>query len=192
MSRDLKNLARKAYHFLFKEDSVLSWVVNVVLAFILVKFVIYPGLSLILGTTLPLVAVISGSMDHTNLGFDDWWEQNQDYYQEIGISKEMFDGYMFTNGFKKGDVMILVGVDNVEMGDVLVYSSSSHPYPIIHRVTYINEDNTLYQFKGDHNQEPDAKLVKPEQILGKAVVKIPWVGWVKIWFAVLLETVGII
>ena len=45
----------------------------------------------------------------------------------------------FVNGFNKGDVMVLGAYDDIEVGDVLVYASSGHPYPIIHRVTYINE-----------------------------------------------------
>ena len=37
---------------------------NVVLAFVLIKFIIYPGAGLIMGTRLPVVAVVSESMEH--------------------------------------------------------------------------------------------------------------------------------
>jgi hypothetical protein len=188
VTRDL----RKLYYFIFKDDSLLSWVVNVLLAIVLVKFIIYPGLSLILGTSLPLVAVISGSMDHNSMDFDTWWEEHGEWYEEQGITKEMFDSYIFTNGFNKGDVMILTEANNPEVGDVLVYSSLSHPYPVIHRVTYINEEDNLFQFRGDNNPSPDPQLISEDQILGKAVVRVPWIGWIKIWFAVLLEMTGIV
>ncbi len=176
-----KEYAKKTYHFLFKEDSLLSWFVNIILAFLLVKFVIYPLLALVLGSSLPLVAVISGSMEHEGMDFDTWWQANGAWYESEGITKEMFDTYRFTNGFDKGDVMILVGADTISVGDVLVYQSSSHTYPIIHRVTYINEDGT-YLIKGDNNDIPDPSPVEESQVLGKALYRLPKIGWIKIWF----------
>ncbi len=180
-----KKYSKKTYHFLFKEDSILSWIVNIVLAFILVKFVIYPLLALILGTQLPLVVVISGSMEHNGLNFDEWWDENKDWYEERGITKEMFFDYKFKNGFDKGDVMILVGVDEVFVGDVLVYNSGTHMYPIIHRIIVLNDDET-YIIKGDNNNDSDLAAVKDEQVLGKALYRIPKIGWIKIWFTEIL------
>ena len=183
---DITLSLKKVYHFLFKEDSVLSWIVNLVLAFVLVKFIIYPGLSLLLGTSLPLVAVVSGSMEHNGLDFDSWWEENKEYYEAQGISQEMFSSYRFTNGFDKGDVMILVGAESVVLGDVIVYSSATHQYPIIHRVIYIDEETLEYELKGDNNLGADPLLVSDSQVLGKALYRIPKIGWVKIWFAELI------
>ena len=64
----------KIWHFLWYEDSVASWLVNIVLAFVLIKFVLYPGLGLILGTQFPVVAVVSSSMEHHPSSFDGWWD----------------------------------------------------------------------------------------------------------------------
>ncbi len=182
-----KEYLRKTYHFLFVEDSLLSWVVNIILAFLIVKFLVYPGLALALGSDLPLVAVISGSMEHEGLDYDAWWEANGAWYEEQGITKEtFFQYYPFVNGFNKGDVMILVGADDVAQGDVLVYISGVHQYPIIHRVMYINEENMTYTFKGDNNDGPDPTDVSEDQVVGKALYKIPYIGWIKIWFTELL------
>jgi len=52
------------WNFLWNEDSILSWIVNIIIAFLLIKFVIYPGIGFALGTNLPVVAVISESMSH--------------------------------------------------------------------------------------------------------------------------------
>ena len=183
-----KRYARRFYRFVFYGDSILSWIVNVVLAFIVVKFLVYPGLSLLLGTQLPLVAVISGSMEHEGLSFEDWWAENGEWYEEQGISKEMFESYSFDNGFDKGDVIILVGESDVEVGDVLVYSSVIHPYPIIHRVIYINDEENLYEFKGDNNPGVDQSPVYDYQVIGRAWFKIPKIGWIKIWSS---ELIGI-
>jgi len=157
---------------------------------LLVKFIIYPGLALLLGSSLPLVAVISGSMEHEGFAFDAWWEANGQWYEEQSITKEMFLDYRFTNGFDKGDVIVLVGVDEVIVGDVLVYTSASHQYPIIHRVTYINEEEQSYIIKGDNNDGSDPFAVEEEQFIGKALYRIPKIGWIKIWFVQLLSLIG--
>ena len=182
----LKSYARKTYNFIFHDDSVWSWIVNIVLAFIIVKFIIYPGLSLLLGTSLPLVAVISGSMEHDGLNYNTWWEQNGEWYEEQGLTKEMFQEFTLKNGFNKGDVVILLGVDVPKVGDILVYSSNIHRYPIIHRVTYINDDENIYQLKGDNNQVPDQVDVTQNMVIGKAAMVIPKIGWIKIWFTQLV------
>jgi signal peptidase I len=56
---------QRAWHFIWREDSLLSWLANIVLAFILIKFVVYPLLALALGSSLPVVAVITSSMDQS-------------------------------------------------------------------------------------------------------------------------------
>ncbi len=183
---NFKDFLKKSYHFIFHDDSALSWIVNIILAFLLVKFIIYPGLALILGSSLPLVAVISGSMEHEGLAFDQWWEANGAWYEEQGISKEMFQEYRFMNGFDKGDVIVLVGAEEVVQGDVLVYSSGTHPYPIINRITYINDNEHSYIIKGDNNDVPDPLEVSEDQVLGKALYRVPKIGWIKIWFTQLL------
>jgi signal peptidase I len=179
---NLKEAWKKVYWFLFEDDSIWSWLVNLVLAFVIVKFLIYPGLGFVLGTDLPLVAVVSGSMEHNGLDFDQWWDQNGVWYEERGITKEMFEEYKFKNGFNKGDVIVLVSAKEKNVGEVLVYNSGKHEYPIIHRVTYINKDENAYQIKGDNNDIADPWDVYDNQIIGKALFRIPYIGWLKIWF----------
>ena len=53
-------ILEKIWKFLWKDDSVWSWIVSIILAFLIVKFAIYPFLGLILGTGFPIVAVVSG------------------------------------------------------------------------------------------------------------------------------------
>jgi len=61
---NVKQYAKKIWNFLWYEDSVWSWLANIIIAFILIKFIIYPLISLLLATPLPIVAVVSGSMEH--------------------------------------------------------------------------------------------------------------------------------
>ncbi|HLC22452.1 MAG TPA: signal peptidase I [Candidatus Nanoarchaeia archaeon] len=180
-----KTSAKKVYHFIFVEDSFLSWVVNFALAFLFVKFVLFPVLALALGTQLPLVAVISGSMEHEGMAFDQWWDTRGEWYLDKNISNQTFRSYSFFNGFDKGDVMVLINGENLVVGDVLVYSTSSYPYPIIHRVVAISEEG--YEVKGDHNSDSDPVIVSRDKVVGKALYRIPKLGWVKIWAVAIWE-----
>ena len=83
------------------------------------------------------------------------------------------------------------GVDeeHISIGDVLVYDSTGKPLPIIHRVTTLSNSSEgfIFQTKGDHNpyqiSNPslDEKDVHYSQVRGKAMAKIPFVGYVKLW-----------
>ena len=177
-----KSFLKKIWSFIWYDNSLLSWVVNILLAFVLVKFVLYPGIGFVLGTDYPLVAVVSGSMHH-EMSFDPWWDIYGPWYEERGITKEHFKEFSFKNGFNKGDIMILGGPQDLEVGDVIVYSGSP---PIIHRLYALEKDErgTYYRTKGDHNPIADgAKIRDPPLepfVLGKALIRIPLLGWVKI------------
>nr|MBA4404736.1 signal peptidase I [Nanoarchaeum sp.] len=184
---------RKIWDFLWHSNSLASWVVSFIVAFILVKFVIYAGIGLILGTSYPIVAVVSGSMEHNGVGFDQWWDENKEWYEDNNIDQEEFREYIFKNGFNKGDIMILVGEEakDINKGDVIVFQANTNN-PIIHRVVKVSEDKVYYfQTKGDNNPESYEQLgetkISEDRVIGKAVVKIPLLGWVKIIFAEIIQ-----
>ncbi len=183
---------KKFWHFVWHDDSWLSWVVNVLLAFILVKFIIYPGLGFLFGTSYPIVAVVSGSMEHAT-SFDAWWNNQEGIYQQLGITKEQFQSYRFTSGFNKGDIMVVVRPTDLQVGDTIVFKAST-PDPIIHRIVQIHTDGT-YQTKGDSiynlQSRPDEQIIPQSSIYGKAVFRIPYLGWLKILFVELLRLTGI-
>ncbi|MFH2028310.1 MAG: signal peptidase I [Nanoarchaeota archaeon] len=201
---EFKKLLKKTWHFIWEEDSLLSWIVNIILAFILIKFIVYPGLGFVLGTTHPIVAVVSGSMEH-NQNFDDWWYANEAWYTDKGITKDDFQSFIFKNGFNRGDIMILKGRDasKIEEGEVIVFiSSRDRPRadPIIHRVVKIDKtgQGALYfQTKGDNNPssinlcDQDGCLheldIRSQQVIGNAIFRIPFLGYIKIWFVELIQ-----
>ncbi len=191
-STSFKELFKRFWRFVWYDDSLLSWIVNVLLAFILVKFIIYPGLGLLFGTTHPIVAVVSGSMDHDGK-FDTWWQQQATIYRDLSITQEQFKTFRFTNGFNKGDIMLIMRPKNLQIGDVIVFQGSA-PDPIIHRIVHINADGT-YQTKGDsiYNKQSrdDEKQIQNARIIGRAVFRIPYLGWLKILFVELLNIIGI-
>ncbi len=195
-----KTAWQKVWQFLWYEDSVASWIVSILLAFILIKFVLYPVIGLAFGTQFPVVAVVSDSMEHDG-SYDNWWTTQEDLYLRFNITKLEFKEYTLDNGFNKGDLIILVGAtpSKLSKGDIIVFWGGKE-YPIIHRIVAIDNRSAkiFFQTKGDHNlgqiiNPPylDERNVPQDQIVGRAVMRIPYLGWVKIGFVNLLQLIGI-
>lgn len=194
---------KRFFGYVWNGDTPGSFVLNILFAFLIIRYVVYPVLGFMLGTSFPIVAVVSGSMEHDG-SFDDWWSSEccanalctekapqSAFYASKGLDKEFFLGYPFKNGFDKGDIMVLYSPKNVIVGDIIVFSGNHRAEPIIHRVVNIND--TVFQTKGDHNcgVAEFEKEIKKEQIHGKAVLRVPYVGYIKIVFVELLALLGI-
>ena len=199
---------KKVRHFILEDNSPLSWAVNVALSFLVIKFLVYPGLGFLLSTGNPVVAVVSCSMEHgaTDCGrdteprlcgrphedgksdFESYWERCGPWYEGNGISKAEFSDFRFTGGFSKGDLMILKGTDpeNLQVGDVIVFRVGGKE-PIIHRITSKSLDGGYYRFqtKGDNNGDQLAyeKNIHESNVIGHAIIKIPLLGYIKIFFS---------
>jgi len=198
-----KRVSGKVWHFIWHEDSLASWIVNILLAFILIKFIVYPVLGLALGTGFPIVAVVSGSMEHGGT-FDDWWSKQCSFqdgstategrlYERMNISHDRFKTLPFNNGFNKGDLMILYSAKNADVGDVLVYQVGGISDPIIHRIVQkrVEGVDVFFETKGDANcgQNSFERSIPGDKALGKAVLRIPLLGWIKIGFVNLVNLV---
>jgi hypothetical protein len=233
MSKKTPPFFQKVWYFIWEDDSVLSWIVNVVLAFVLIKFIVYPGIGLLFGTTHPVVAVVSGSMEHAyspstdfygnyrldsdgnliyafctetykkeksfiNLrdfkNFNEFWKICGSWYEQNNISKQEFEKFPLKNGFNTGDIIVLLGKypGKIQVGNVIVFQGN-RPDPIIHRVVEKNnkEGGFYFSTKGDHNPTSDPYKVKGNNIIGKAVLRIPLLGYIKIWFVDFLKLLGI-
>lgn len=187
---------KRFWHFVWHDDSMLSWVLSIAFAFILIKFLVYPGLAFIFQTGFPIVAVISGSMEHDG-SFDEWWNSEtalcdnhictqKEYYAQLGIDETQFQSFVFKNGFNTGDIIVLHGYGGIEVGDVIVFQAN-RPAPIIHRVVAIHEENgqIYYQTKGDHNQQSigydlNELRISEDRIYGEGFLRVPYLGWVKL------------
>ena len=196
---------KKIRYFIWEENSILSWIFNLAMAFVIIKFLVYPGLGFFLSTTNPVVAVVSCSMEHgaTDCGknedlricgrtyedkkndFDSYWDRCGEWYDKNQIPKNQFSEFPFSKGFNKGDLMILRGTEpsNLRAGDVIVFRTGVNE-PIIHRIVSKRyEDNsTFFQTKGDNNanQLSYEKKIPEENVIGRAILKIPFLGYVKI------------
>ena len=200
-----KHLLKRFLHFVWEEDSLSSWVVNIILAFVLIKFIIYPGLGFIVGTQFPIVAVVSGSMEHHPSSFSGWWDDRKSWYEAHAIPSDAFREFSLHNGLKKGDIVFIRGkkLHNIKIGDILVFRSKLKSEPIIHRIVSIEregvaqeggaEEQIYFTTKGDNNDDSYAfeHRIRKDQIIGVASFRIPYLGYLKIGFAAMLKLVGI-
>ena len=90
---------------------------------------------------------------------------------------------------KEGDVVIVKGInkDAYNIGDVIIFwpMGNKNAVPVIHRIvnkTCIN-GYCYYQTKGDNNQGqlPFEFNITQDAIVGKAIARIPKLGWIKLW-----------
>jgi len=218
---------KKTWHFLWEDNSFWSWAVNIILAYILIKFIFYPVIGLTLDSTYPAVGVISCSMEHkpdncwvdcynrggdlsncrqipltmcgniyndgTTLDLDGFWQECGGWYEKQGITQDQFKSFDYPDGFNLGDIFIVSGRSEIEVGDVIVFDYTGERNPIIHRVVGITEedDQTYYRTKGDHNSDSSGfeQKINKDRVFGKAIVKVPILGWVKIWMTLLINSI---
>ena len=187
---------------------------SVFLGILFATFFYYVVLAGALQTSLPVVAVISSSMDHGISGsslseiaypcgnkivesydenFDNWWNLCGGSYSQFDISKEKFSEFPFKDGFKLGDMPVVQGSGDYKEGDIVVYTAADcqtgktvERAPIIHRIVKI--ENGVYHTKGDHNRNQNyyENCIKKEQIHGKVIFIVPKLGYVKVLAAKLL------
>jgi len=183
-----KTAIKKSWEFL-KKDTWASTFVWLVILTILIRFVLFPALSLITGSALPIVVVESCSMYHDS-DFDSWWERNSAWYESNDITKEEFEKFPMKNGFTKGDIIFVWGHSKTKKGDIIIFEpeNSEAKHPIIHRVVTLapigtKGDNNLRQLTEDNNaQKIDETKIPEENIIGQAKLKIPLIGWAKLIF----------
>ena len=185
-----------------------GWFGNVI--YLVLGFIIAYSLNLFLGyalnTQTPVVAVFSCSMEHNDYNswfckikenevcgkdmsgydptnFDDYWKLCGSWHETQNISKNKFESFPFTDGLEVGDMIIVLNTNDFKVGDIIIFDTDFRKYPIIHR---IYADGSKILTKGDNNSGPDS--FEKTKIHGKAILKIPLLGWVKILFT---EVTGI-
>jgi len=132
------------------------------------------------------------------IDFDKYWNSCGKWYEERNITKKQFSGFSLKNGFAKGDIIIVWGRFTPKIGDIIIFKpsqDSSAPRPIIHRIVKIK--NNIIQTKGDHNGEQlvytnnqyrtDETNITQDQLMGKAIFKIPYLGYIKIWMVEIIN-----
>ncbi len=128
------------------------------------------------------------------------------------LETPLYGAYVIVSGsmeplIKVRDAVIVkrTTIDNVKVNDVVTYQSEDPAFYgilITHRVVNIKEENgkKIYITKGDHNETVDRTPVRFDQILGKVVMRVPKIGYLKYFLveyygwiiAIVIPSVGII
>jgi signal peptidase I len=174
---------------LLKNDTFQTAIVIVLIVLVVLGF--WYGSQLVLNTKIPpALAVVSGSMCIPYDGACEGW---------LSVN------HPFERTLHKGDIIIIQGVDpkslnaNYPNSDIIVFTD---PYNsnelIVHRIIGKTEVNgvTYFATKGDGNgnkwpQPPQSGLdpwdlnepsgVPQNLVIGKVIMRIPWIGWVAIF-----------
>ena len=91
---------------------------------------------------------------------------------------------------------MLVGAKDPTVGDVIVFFTPYRSNPIIHRLMDINKskEGNTYTTKGDNNPQSFPQIdgnIGEKNLLGKGVLRIPYLGYVKIFtFELFQKLVG--
>ena len=171
-----------------KKPSFLGWLIQVLFLFLIIKFLLYPGVGLLLGTPQPIVAVISGSMEHTG-DLEVWWTGQQTFYQEYNITQQDFEDFPQENGLNQGDLIVLKKPKDLKIGDIIVFENIEKEGQIIHRIIAI-QDGT-YTTKGDNNRGllTQEQNIVSERIIGKSVFRVPYLGNIRVITSQIIRSV---
>ncbi len=189
--KDVEKFLEKFWFLFWRDDSLKGWIFSIIFLFIFIKFIFFPALSLLTGTSLPLAIVESCSMYHEgNLlsSFDKWKNSNSEKYSEFQLTDEDFENFTLKKGFNKGDILFIVGTkpEKIHIGDVIIFNAGTNN-PIIHRVINVENIDGKISFStiGDNNegQLSIEKNISPDRIVGKASLRLmPYIGWIKLVF----------
>ena len=142
-------------------------IIVTIVAIIAIFFGFWFGSQIVLNTNYPALAVASGSMCLLPGSECDGWS------------------HPFERTLHLGDLIIIQGVDPKEIkaapypdGDIIVFRRGNEL--IVHRAIAVHVENDELSFttKGDGNSGPDPVTVPQENVIGRVVMRIPWVGHV--------------
>ena len=167
---------------LWKNDAIKTLVAIVLIVGIVVGF--FFALQLALNTSYPTLTVESGSMCLPNGRDCDGWS------------------HPFDQTLHVGDLLIIQGVNpedlnaNYPNSDIIVYRDPATNKLIVHRIVSEQTINGTVYFKtkGDANGPicwpqppnyyddiPDLKGVPQDLVVGKVIMRVPWVGWIALF-----------
>ena len=75
-----------------------------------------------------------------------------------------------------GSVVVIKPVDpeTLKIGDIICFTLTE-PTSITHRIINITDEGFIT--KGDANEDPDHWIVKKENVIGKAILTVPFIGY---------------
>lgn len=198
--KEVKKGFRKFWYLLWEDNSLKGWIFSLIFLFVFIRFIFFPFLNVVTGTSLPLAIVESCSMYHAGnvfSNFNDWFGRHDEKYLGLDVSKIEFQNFTFKNGFSKGDILFIIKAnpEKLKVGDIIAFNAGTSGTPVIHRIVKIEDKNgeKIFSTMGDNNGKMlvpsnnaggvDETAITSNQLVGKAVFRVaPWFGWVKLVF----------
>ena len=127
--KKIKKFFKKFWFIVWKDDSFKGWIASLLFLFVVIKLIFFPLMTLITGTTLPLVIVESCSMYHEgNLlsNYENWFKNHDLKYFEYGINEKDWQNFPFKKGFNKGDILFVIGTKpkDLKIGDIIIFEAN--------------------------------------------------------------------
>ncbi|MCD8118598.1 MAG: signal peptidase I [Lachnospiraceae bacterium] len=96
----------------------------------------------------------------------------------LGWEMYSVDSYSMTPAYPIDSLIIVQTVDasEIEVGDVITYVLNEEGTLVTHRVVSIDTSASTFTTKGDANESNDASPVRWENVVGKVVLGIPFLG----------------
>lgn len=118
-------------------------------------------------------------------------------------NQAIYDAYIIISGSMEPKIEVYdvvinkrVDVNDLEVGDVITFvstSSNSTGLTITHRIVGLIEDSktgkTKFRTKGDNNFSVDESLVTSDNVIGKVILVIPKVGYIR---KIILDNIGLL
>lgn len=159
-------MLKEIWKFLWEGESLLSYILFIVVSFIALKFIFYPAFLYIFGLE-DIVSVLTGSMIHD--GYHPQW------YLENNFSLETVESWPFQSGLNIGDAVIILPPDDIVVGDVVVFKTLDNKQ-VIHRVVEINENGITTHGDANRGTLDFEKNISLTKIIGEAKFRIPLIG----------------
>ena len=102
------------------------------------------------------------------------------FYRPVSLAGDTRYEPVFTGSMEPaipvGSIVVIKPVDpeSLKEGDIICFKLSE-PTSITHRI--VNITNEGFITKGDANEDPDQWIVKRENVIGKAIFTIPYIGY---------------
>jgi signal peptidase len=150
---------------LWKNEYIQTAVMILLVIAIVIGF--WYGSRAILNTDYPMLAVASGSMCLLDGSYCDGWS------------------HPFNRTLHVGDLIVVEGINVSDInaapypdGDIIVFHQSYSDELIVHRAIgkKTQDGNISFVTKGDGNMGQDSQEVPEAQVIGKVILRIPWVG----------------
>ena len=102
------------------------------------------------------------------------------FYRPVSLGGDTLYEPVYTGSMEPaipvGGIVVIKPVDpeTLKIGDIICFTLTE-PTSITHRIINITDQGFIT--KGDANEDPDQWIVKKENVIGKAILTVPFIGY---------------